>query len=259
MSVMKRFDSISLFSSACYFLTYIFFTIDKYSDDYTSWLNTDAIIAFLLIFLLLPIGFFMKIGFSTSDNINRIQKSVLSIYFMLVLTQLIMYYIDKDYKKDIEGFRIFILILLIIASLIYIVEASIDVYKSGQNLNENSLNIIIQNLNNFKFDALKGYKITKDNVSKLTPLQLRKIIYNNESLSGNDILKQYNLYDKQTTSLMLSSTLEAFYITLFSEVCVDRNGEMNKETSNVAFPIVECVLCVILAGLFTSSGILAWN
>lgn len=124
-------DGICLLSSAGYFSAYMsYFLMELKVEN----IKEDDVNLAMLILLILPIYYYITSSYNATEKIERTQKSAMFLYYIFALTNLFMYYIDKDYKKDMLAFKIFILFVLIILFLLLIMEKFTNPYTTNSDV-----------------------------------------------------------------------------------------------------------------------------
>jgi hypothetical protein len=113
----KKFDTVSLTSSSAYFAILAVYLIYILTGSISSKQEKDIFNGLRIATLILPIIYFAKLGYLglKVKNSNTVQKTLLSIYFLLVLILLILDIIEGDKKQYIYAL-VYVSPLLIVSS-----------------------------------------------------------------------------------------------------------------------------------------------
>jgi hypothetical protein len=115
----KMFDKVALYSSSVYFLIFFIYLVLVVSKYDIPMEIRSTLYGCLLVTLILPILYFIKAGISSLNSdiiIDKYQKLVLVVYFLLILLKLIFYFANVDDQNYIMYIKLYILPFLVVFS-----------------------------------------------------------------------------------------------------------------------------------------------
>ena len=119
----KTFDKIALSSSCLFFIIYLIFV----SLVFTTITRNELIIfnSFLLVLIILPVVFFVKLGIIAMiecEIVSIFQRMFLFVYFMTILTEIILFLADVKTGIEMISAKIVIISFLLFFTIMMVIK-----------------------------------------------------------------------------------------------------------------------------------------